>query len=422
MLVRQEITKAAPVVKTLLGLFGVPAGLVSAVELAGEVAGFTPGQAAVVRSFAGRAAVSLEEHCAHEFREVGDADKQALVGQLNEALGRCQRNGSLLIAGVEGVAQVRTLLVDEPVSRFLAQWQQWADQRLFFDGLLGRVSVLCRAWVRDRDVAQLATLESVGAVLHRLGDLLAKIDRLPAETAAAVRNVLTGPAPAAPRLVEVGAAPPIPAGFQPRQQDRDRLDAAWHRTPDPSTLPRGLVQLLTGDGGVGKTQLAGHVFRSSAATVKAWIPATSLDSIIAGYAATARALRVPGADDPDPETVARLLLDWWRGSGRDVDWLVVLDDIDVTVQQLGPWWPPSDGPRDIGSHRLIGTLRRRDLYAAPDRIRVDLDVYSRADAVAYLTARLQPELGHSLLRDAAGGAGALAEALLRNPVALAQAA
>jgi len=158
MVVRQQITKAAPVVKTLLGLFGVPAGLVSAVELAGEVAGFTPGQAAVVRSFAARAAESLEEHCAREFREVGDADKQALVGQLNEALGRCQRDGSLLIAGVEGVAQVRTLLVDEPVSRFLAQWQQWADQRGFFDGLLGRVSVLCRAWVRDRDVAQLATL------------------------------------------------------------------------------------------------------------------------------------------------------------------------------------------------------------------------------------------------------------------------
>ncbi len=59
---RKSITKAAPVVKTLLGLFGVPEPLLSGVELAGEVAGFTRDQASVVRSFAERAAESLEEY------------------------------------------------------------------------------------------------------------------------------------------------------------------------------------------------------------------------------------------------------------------------------------------------------------------------------------------------------------------------
>jgi Tetratricopeptide repeat len=220
--------------------------------------------------------------------------------------------------------------------------------------------------------------------------------------------------------IEVGSAPPIPAGFQPRLVDRTRLDTAWHHG-DPSGPDRGLVQLLTGDGGVGKTQLAADAHRTSTALMKLWIPATSLDLIVAGYAQAARQLRLASADEPDPEAADQFRV-WMRGPGRSVDWILVLDDLDLTPAEVAPWWPPSDTPAPHGTHRVVVTLRRRDSYTSPDRIRVPLDVYSHEDAVAYLTDRIGPELGGRVPAAALYRAGDLVEALQRHPVALAQAA
>lgn len=65
--VRQQIVRSAPVVKAVLGVFGVPGPLVDAVGLVGEVAGFSPSQAAMVRGFAERAADALETYSSRQY-------------------------------------------------------------------------------------------------------------------------------------------------------------------------------------------------------------------------------------------------------------------------------------------------------------------------------------------------------------------
>ncbi|HYS38105.1 MAG TPA: tetratricopeptide repeat protein, partial [Pseudonocardiaceae bacterium] len=207
--------------------------------------------------------------------------------------------------------------------------------------------------------------------------------------------------------VRVGVVPGRADGYVDRTVS-DALDAA---TQSPGTVV--LTQVLSGLGGVGKTQLAARYARQlwtdAAVDVIVWVPAGSTVSIVTSYAATATELF--GAADLEPEQAARRLLAWLAGT--DKRWLIVLDDLAVPGDLAG-WWPP-ENPRG----RVIVTTRYRGAALHGDgRVVVPVGVFTPPEAVAYLRAKFA---GRPDLVQGDAGAVGLAEDLGYLPLALAQA-
>jgi hypothetical protein len=175
-----------------------------------------------------------------------------------------------------------------------------------------------------------------------------------------------------------------------------------------------LCQVLTGMGGVGKTQLAAaHArsrWRSGAVDVLVWATATSRESIVASYAEAAARLGLV-TDNGPAEQAAQRFLAWAESETRP--WLLVLDDIYRPGDLHGLW--PSTGT----SGQVVATTRRRDsaLFGARRR-RVNVGLFTPPEARGYIAAKLAAQ-GH---RDEAERIDALAGALGRLPLALAQAA
>ncbi|MEU4409764.1 tetratricopeptide repeat protein, partial [Streptosporangium sp. NPDC023963] len=147
----------------------------------------------------------------------------------------------------------------------------------------------------------------------------------------------------------------------------------------------GGSRVLSGMGGVGKTQLAVAYTRRALAdgTAVVWVTASSRKEIVAAYAEAAAALHLPGCDGIDREGDARRFLAWTTATDRS--WLVVLDDIQDPADVSG-WWPPADA-----KGKVLATTRRRDAaLAGQGRHLVSIDTYTRAEARAYLTERLAP--------------------------------
>ncbi|MFI0901654.1 tetratricopeptide repeat protein [Streptomyces sp. NPDC020983] len=174
-----------------------------------------------------------------------------------------------------------------------------------------------------------------------------------------------------------------------------------------------LCQVLTGMGGVGKTQLAADLahrsWDSRQVEVLVWVTAASRAAIIAAYAQAGEELC--GADPADPEHAAAVFLAWLRA--KQHRWLVVLDDI-ADPADVTSLWPP-----DSPTGRTLATTRRRDAaLTGQGRHRIDVGVFSPAEAAAYLTGVLTAH-GHT---EPAGQLTALAENLGCLPLALSQAA
>ncbi|WP_439380756.1 tetratricopeptide repeat protein [Amycolatopsis lexingtonensis] len=170
------------------------------------------------------------------------------------------------------------------------------------------------------------------------------------------------------------------------------------------------TSVLSGLGGVGKTQLALDYAETSWAAhevdLLAWITATSRDGIVSDYARLATDLT--GIEDADPERGAQRLLAWLAATDRR--WLLVLDDVQAPPDLRG-LWPPT-----TPAGRVLVTTRRRDAaLRGHARELIEVDVFTPAEAVAYLTGALS---GRPHLLDAvaelAGDLGCL-------PLALAQA-
>ena len=221
---------------------------------------------------------------------------------------------------------------------------------------------------------------------------------------------LTPPMPTKPSWpVVVGEPPLVATAFQERLTAQVQLDASL-RLAGSTTV---ITQVVAGDGGIGKTQLAARTFDRALATrgydLYVWVTAVSQEAIATGYADAL--IRVqPDARADDPRQAARRFLAWLRGSKRS--WLIVLDDVADPAHVAG-WWPAGR------TGRTLVTTRRRDAVLSEDgRTLIDLSVFEPAESLKYLTARLSTLQARS---DALQGAPALADALGHLPLALAQA-
>ena len=112
-----------------------------------------------------------------------------------------------------------------------------------------------------------------------------------------------------------------------------------------------LTQVLSGGGGVGKSQLAascaGQAVRDRTDLV-VWADASVSGGVIAAYAQAAARVQAPGrtGKQGDAEADARAFLDWAAVTGRS--WLVVLDDI-TDPAQAAAWWPASHTGTGLGA-------------------------------------------------------------------------
>jgi hypothetical protein len=211
------------------------------------------------------------------------------------------------------------------------------------------------------------------------------------------------PPPAWPR--RFGAIPPLAAAWQDRPVN-EQLSVA---------LAEGgtavVCQILSGMGGVGKTQIAAHYARQRwnrhEVDLLLWIDAATCQTVSATYAQAG--IEFCDADPSDSDQAARYFLDWLDGPDAP-RWLIVLDDLN-DPNDLRGLWPPAN---ERG--RTIVTTRRRDAaLEAHTRTRIDVDLYTPEQGLSYLTDRLaQPHL--------LDGAADLAHDLGYLPLALSQAA
>ncbi|MGW6705578.1 FxSxx-COOH system tetratricopeptide repeat protein [Streptomyces sp. NPDC054956] len=148
-----------------------------------------------------------------------------------------------------------------------------------------------------------------------------------------------------------------------------------------------LCQVLTGMGGVGKTQLAADYAHTAWETgeldVLVWITASTRTAIVTAYAQAG--VELCQADPADPEQAAKSFLAWLTPKARaqTCRWLIVLDDV-ADPADLHLLWPPA-GPHG----RTLATTRRRDAaLTGEDRRRMDVGLFTEAEAAAYLTACL----------------------------------
>ncbi|MEU6339207.1 tetratricopeptide repeat protein [Streptomyces cellulosae] len=225
----------------------------------------------------------------------------------------------------------------------------------------------------------------------------------------------------APWPHQVGVIPSPARSFQHRDE-ADRLRAA---VGVEGTAV--LSQVLTGMGGVGKTQLAADYARAawdeSGLDVLVWITASTRSAVVSGYAQAGIELCRAAPDDPD--RAAKTFLAWLapKPGQRPCRWLIVLDDVADPGDLIGharesgsrySLWPPSS-PHG----RVLVTTRRRDAALFGEgRRRIEVGLFTPDESVAYLTASLdaqdRSEPGDQL--------AALASDLGHLPLALSQAA
>src|SRR5262249_35762712 len=220
---------------------------------------------------------------------------------------------------------------------------------------------------------------------------------------------------------------PVVVGRPPRQadafQDRPGLRAMIRSglAADQVTV---LTQVVAGDGGTGKTQLAAAAYRAALAPgdedagvevpgveAAVWVTAATRAAVLTAYAQAYTRTHPAAGGAGEAEELAERFLAWLQVTPRR--WLVVLDDL-ADPADLDGLWPA--GP----AGRVLVTTRRRDAALPGRRSVIDIGVFTEAEAAAYLTAKLSAAPGAP--RAMLDGAPELAEALGYLPLALSHAA
>ncbi|WP_280905594.1 tetratricopeptide repeat protein [Streptomyces sp. MAA16] len=256
-----------------------------------------------------------------------------------------------------------------------------------------------------------------GAVrVERSGDAVALGAHAVAISGHVSQVLLAAPPPSRPLdwPIRLGSVPVLASAFQVRSAVRERIDRA--RDGHATVV---LAQVLSGGGGVGKTQLAAayaHQALVDGVDLVVWVDASDIEQVLARYAHAAHA--VEAASDrllgKSAESDAGLFLQWLATTRRS--WLIVLDDL-TDPEAMQAWWPPSSV---FGCGRVVATTRRHDaVLSGGGRAVVDIDTYSAEEADAYLQERLSSAHADHLL-DAQ--AAVLAETLGFLPLALSHAA
>lgn len=212
--------------------------------------------------------------------------------------------------------------------------------------------------------------------------------------------------PAASGRKWVGVAPRPAEFLQERAVDAE-LDAA---------LAAGgtavLTQVLSGLGGVGKTQVAAKFARqmwtARRVDLVVWISASDRAAITAEYAHAWNSVH-PDAPAADDARAAGRFLVWLENA--DTSWLVVLDDV-VDPGDLRGLWPPAGG----NGHVIVTTRRRDGVLAGHNRQLLNVGLFTPAEAATYLQEKLQLSIG--CMTESAR----MAADLGHLPLALAQAA
>ena len=221
---------------------------------------------------------------------------------------------------------------------------------------------------------------------------------------------------------QIGVVPRLAGFFQQRPQAGE---LALLLAEGGAAVP---CQVVSGPGGVGKSQLAaqfahglwensvGKGGTAEAATVDLvmWVNAGSPRSVRDAYAQAAAEVTGDAGGEGDRDQSAQRFLAWLRSTERT--WLVVLDDV-ATPGDLNGLWPP-----DRPGGRVIVTTRSRDsAWQTRTRHRLDVGVFTPAEASAYLAEALhRPERTRHF--DTVEDIASLAAGLGQLPLALAQAA
>jgi tetratricopeptide (TPR) repeat protein len=153
--------------------------------------------------------------------------------------------------------------------------------------------------------------------------------------------------------------------------------------PDPLTGAGSAPSVAFAAGGTGKTQLAvafAHtVWNARAVDLLVWVTATSRESILTGFAQAAGEMDadIPGES---ADAAAKRFLSWLGRTRRR--WAVILDDLQ-SVADLDELWPRGMMGQTVVTTRLPDTQLR-----GPDRKVVQVDSYSRREALAFINSRL----------------------------------
>ncbi|WP_333737252.1 NB-ARC domain-containing protein [Streptomyces sp. IBSBF 2806] len=217
---------------------------------------------------------------------------------------------------------------------------------------------------------------------------------------------------------QVGVIPSRAHFFQRRVEGEGLDTAQW--SSGTSVIDRtpydGVADwIITGMGGVGKTQLAAEHARTAwldgGLDLLVWISAGDRAAVVTGYAQAG--VELCRADPNDSEQAANAFLAWLtpKAGAQPCRWLVVLDDV-ADPDDLRNLWPPA-GPYG----RTLVTTRRRDAALVGNRRLIEVGPFTGSDAVDYL----RRSLGRRFADVPGPLLGDLARDLGHLPLALSQA-